>query len=79
MNAGNLVTAKEDVNFEHFKGRYIIGTPEFAYNELKRYEEELGVTEFISWMHLPGLEAGAAARSLELFAREVMPAFGVEA
>lgn len=78
-DAGNLVTDKHDVDFDHFKGRYIIGDPEFAYNELKRYQEELGVTEFICWMHLPGLEAGAANASMELFAREVMPAFGVEA
>ncbi len=78
-DAGNLVTDKHDVDFANFKGRYIIGTPEFAYNELKRYQDELGVTEFVNWMHLPGLEAGAAMKSVELFAREVMPAFGVEA
>ena len=73
---GNVVTDKADVDFEHFKNRYIIGTPEFAYEELKRYRDELGVTELISWMHLPGLEAGAAMKSVELFAQEVMPAFG---
>jgi alkanesulfonate monooxygenase SsuD/methylene tetrahydromethanopterin reductase-like flavin-dependent oxidoreductase (luciferase family) len=72
---GQVVAAKDDVDFEHFKKRYIIGDPEFAFAELERYERELGATEIISWMHLPGIGREDTQRSVELFAREVMPAF----
>jgi alkanesulfonate monooxygenase SsuD/methylene tetrahydromethanopterin reductase-like flavin-dependent oxidoreductase (luciferase family) len=63
------------VDFEHFKSRYIIGDPEYVRGEVERYERELGTTELISWMHLPGLPGDVVMSSVELFAREVMPAF----
>lgn len=72
---GTVVTAKEQVSFEHFRGRYVIGTPDDAIAELRRYRDELGATEIISWMHLPGIPGDQVMRSVELFAREVMPAF----
>jgi probable F420-dependent oxidoreductase len=72
---GDKVTSKEQVDFEHFKARYIIGDPEFAYDQLVRYKTELGATELISWMHLPGIRRKDTMRSVELFAREVIPAF----
>jgi alkanesulfonate monooxygenase SsuD/methylene tetrahydromethanopterin reductase-like flavin-dependent oxidoreductase (luciferase family) len=72
---GRRVTAKEMVDFENFKGRYIIGTPDFAYEQLEKYERELGATEVICWMHLPGLAGDVVMRSVELFAKEVIPAF----
>lgn len=72
---GSLVTDKASVAFEHFKRRYIIGTPDFACRELERYRDELGATEISCWMHLPGIRGEDAMRSVRLFAREVMPAF----
>ena len=72
---GRVVTVKDDVDFEHFKARYIIGDPDFAYREIKKYETELGATEIICWMHLPGIPARDTMRSVEIFAREVMAAF----
>lgn len=74
-DSGELVTAKEMVDFENFKSRYIIGSPDFVRSEIERYERELGITEIISWMHLPGLPGDVAMRSVQLFAQEVMPAF----
>ncbi len=74
-DSGEAVTAKEMVNFEHFKSRYIIGDPDYACREIERYRKELQTTELISWMHLPGLPGDVALRSVELFARAVMPAF----
>jgi alkanesulfonate monooxygenase SsuD/methylene tetrahydromethanopterin reductase-like flavin-dependent oxidoreductase (luciferase family) len=76
---GNVVTEHDHVDFQNFKSRYIIGTPEFAASELIRYETELGATEIICWMHIPGIRGEDAMRSVELFAREVMPAFSREA
>jgi hypothetical protein len=69
----------DEVEFQNFKGRYIIGDPEFAYNELERYESELGATELVCWMHIPGIRGEDAMRSVELFAKEVIPAFGKKA
>ena len=72
---GTPVTEKAQVDFEHFKERYIIGDPEFAFDELVRYEEELGATELICWHHLPGIRAEHTTRSVELFASEVITAW----
>jgi alkanesulfonate monooxygenase SsuD/methylene tetrahydromethanopterin reductase-like flavin-dependent oxidoreductase (luciferase family) len=72
---GAVVTAKDQVDFAHFKGRYLIGTPDDAIAEIEKYRRELGATEIICWMHLPGIDGDAVLRSVELFAREVMPAF----
>jgi alkanesulfonate monooxygenase SsuD/methylene tetrahydromethanopterin reductase-like flavin-dependent oxidoreductase (luciferase family) len=74
-DSGERVTVKEMVDFEHFKSRYIIGEPEYVRGEVERYERELGTTELICWMHLPGLPGDVVMRSVELFAREVIPAF----
>ena len=72
---GTLVESKTDVDFSKFKGRYIIGDPDYAIAELTRYRDALGITEMIGWTHLPGIAGEDAMRSVELFAREVMPAF----
>jgi alkanesulfonate monooxygenase SsuD/methylene tetrahydromethanopterin reductase-like flavin-dependent oxidoreductase (luciferase family) len=73
---GNVVDAQEQVDYDHFKARYVIGDPDFAIGEITKLRDELGATDMICWMHLPGIAGDAAMRSVELFAREVMPAFG---
>ncbi|MEZ5101274.1 MAG: LLM class flavin-dependent oxidoreductase [Thermoleophilia bacterium] len=72
---GTLITDEAAVSFETFKGRYVIGTPDFAISEIERYRDELGATEIVCWMHLPGIPGDDVMTSVELFAREVMPAF----
>ena len=74
-DAGNVVRVEEHVDFDHFKDRYIIGDPEFTHDELVRCKRELGITEIVCWLHLPGLPGNIATRSVKLFADEVMPAF----
>jgi len=74
-DSGELITDKRQVDFESLKNRFVIGDPEFAARQIERYRDELGTTELICWMHVPGVSGEDAARSLELFAREVMPAF----
>jgi alkanesulfonate monooxygenase SsuD/methylene tetrahydromethanopterin reductase-like flavin-dependent oxidoreductase (luciferase family) len=73
-DAGRVVDAQEQVDFEHFKARYVIGDPDFAIAEVARLRDELGATDVLCWMHLPGIAAADAMRSVELFAREVLPA-----
>jgi alkanesulfonate monooxygenase SsuD/methylene tetrahydromethanopterin reductase-like flavin-dependent oxidoreductase (luciferase family) len=74
-DSGELITDKQQVDFDSLKSRFVIGDPEFAVREIERYRQELGATELICWMHIPGVAAEDSMRSVELFAREVMPAF----
>lgn len=72
---GTPITDKNQVGFETFKNRYIIGDPEFAIEQLSLYRDAVDPSEVICWMHLPGISGAAAMSSVELFAREVMPHF----
>ena len=72
---GSTITDQQQVSFDTFKARYIVGTPEFAINEISKYRDELGCTEMVCWMHMPGIRGRDVMSSVELFAREVMPRF----
>jgi alkanesulfonate monooxygenase SsuD/methylene tetrahydromethanopterin reductase-like flavin-dependent oxidoreductase (luciferase family) len=74
-DSGELITDKRQVDFESLRNRFVIGDPDYAVSQIERYRDELGTTELICWMHVPGVSGDDAMRSLELFAREVMPAF----
>jgi alkanesulfonate monooxygenase SsuD/methylene tetrahydromethanopterin reductase-like flavin-dependent oxidoreductase (luciferase family) len=54
------------------------GSPERVTEQLKRYMHELGCNNFIVQMRSGGLEHHKVVRSMELFAREVMPALREE-
>jgi alkanesulfonate monooxygenase SsuD/methylene tetrahydromethanopterin reductase-like flavin-dependent oxidoreductase (luciferase family) len=53
----------------------MIGTPDQVARKLERFGNEFRCTHFIMATQLPGLDPAKGARSLELFAKEVMPAF----
>ena len=72
---GSVITDKDQVGFDNFKNRYIIGDPEFAIEQLEIYRDAVQPTEVVCWTHLPGISGADAMRSVELFAREVMPHF----
>ena len=72
---GQVVEQSDTVAFEGFKQRYIIGDPEFAIVEIKKYQAELNPSEMICWMHMPGIKGVDVAQSMELFAKHVMPEF----
>ncbi len=72
---GSVITDSTQVSFDTFKDRYIIGDPDFAIEQLKRYQAEVNPSELICWMHMPGIRGETAMRSVELFAKEVMPHF----
>ena len=78
-DSGELITDKRQVDFESLKNRFIIGDPDYAIRQIERYRDELAATELICWMHVPGVSGEDALRSVELFAREVMPAFSSRA
>lgn len=72
---GSAITDSEQVGFENFKERYIIGDPDFAIAKIREYEAAVNPSEMICWMHMPGIRGEDAMRSVELFATEVMPHF----
>jgi len=55
--------------------RLLIGSPDDVIAALRDLEERIGATDVLCRMHHPGLPDDAARRSMELLAREVMPAF----
>jgi alkanesulfonate monooxygenase SsuD/methylene tetrahydromethanopterin reductase-like flavin-dependent oxidoreductase (luciferase family) len=72
---GRVITDRQQATYEALKGRYAIGEPDSVYESLKSCVTELGATEIICWMHMPGIAGEDAMRSVELFAKEVMPRF----
>jgi alkanesulfonate monooxygenase SsuD/methylene tetrahydromethanopterin reductase-like flavin-dependent oxidoreductase (luciferase family) len=74
-DAGEPIANAGDVGFQNFKARYIIGSPELAIRRIEEYRRELNPSELICWMHMPGIRGADALRSVELFAKEVFPAF----
>ena len=63
----------KDLSF--FQAPLIVGTPDDAIQEIERYSAETRVTHLVMWMQLAGLPAAKARRSMELFAKHVIPHF----
>ncbi len=63
-----------EVPFEDLaRDRFLIGTPDDVVSEIRRYEEELGVTHMILRVQWPGLEQDKVMKQLELMAEHVIP------
>ncbi|MBI4694325.1 MAG: LLM class flavin-dependent oxidoreductase [Gammaproteobacteria bacterium] len=58
-----------------FQAPLIVGTPDDAIAEIERYTAETRCTHLVMWMQMAGMPAAKARKSMELFAREVMPHF----
>jgi len=54
-------------------GRFILGSPEDCYEELKPYWEELGISHFIFRTHWAGMPVSTALHSMRLFSDELLP------
>jgi alkanesulfonate monooxygenase SsuD/methylene tetrahydromethanopterin reductase-like flavin-dependent oxidoreductase (luciferase family) len=55
--------------------RFLIGTPEQIVRGLQPYVAQYGMTHLICRLFTPGMPHARIMRQLDLFAREVMPAF----
>jgi len=74
---GKQLTGLDDPLFEHLaEERFIIGTPNECINEIKRYKEELGINYIASRMVFPQASHKTISKCIELFGKEVIPAFG---
>jgi alkanesulfonate monooxygenase SsuD/methylene tetrahydromethanopterin reductase-like flavin-dependent oxidoreductase (luciferase family) len=57
------------------RDRFIIGGPEECIAQIKRFVDVYGMTHLICRLFFPGLPHAHIMQTLELLAREVMPAF----
>lgn len=64
-----------DIRHSGFGRAVMIGTPDLVAAKLERFRREYTCTHFIMSTQLPGMDPAKATRSLELFAKEVLPAF----
>jgi probable F420-dependent oxidoreductase len=53
--------------------RIILGDPASCLRQIRRFRDELGLTDFVCRMSVAGIPRDAAAASLDLFTREVLP------
>jgi hypothetical protein len=58
---------------ELIEGRFIIGSPEDCYNQLKPYWEEFGVNHIIVRTHWAGMPLSTALASIRLVSDELLP------
>jgi alkanesulfonate monooxygenase SsuD/methylene tetrahydromethanopterin reductase-like flavin-dependent oxidoreductase (luciferase family) len=72
---GTVVTDFSQVDFSIIKDRFIIGDPDYAVEMLQRYRDAFDPTELNCFMHMAGISGADAMKSVELFAKEVMPHF----
>ena len=66
---------RHDKRVSFFQAPLIVGTPDDAIAEIKRYRESSRVTHLVMWMHMAGMPAEKIKNSMSLFAKEVMPHF----
>jgi alkanesulfonate monooxygenase SsuD/methylene tetrahydromethanopterin reductase-like flavin-dependent oxidoreductase (luciferase family) len=59
---------------ELIEGRFILGSPEECYDQLKPYWEELGVNHIIIRTHWAGMPLSTALASMRLISDELLPA-----
>jgi alkanesulfonate monooxygenase SsuD/methylene tetrahydromethanopterin reductase-like flavin-dependent oxidoreductase (luciferase family) len=70
------VPAQTEPDMDDLLERYlIIGTPDTCIRQIKRLKEVVGITHFNCSFWLGDMEQARVLRSMELFSREVMPAF----
>ena len=62
---------RHSVLAEHF----MIGTPAQVSAKIEKFLGEFRCTDFIMNTQFPGIDPAKGTRSMELFAREVMPKF----
>ncbi|MBI2962294.1 MAG: LLM class flavin-dependent oxidoreductase [Deltaproteobacteria bacterium] len=65
----------QDIRSSGFGRAVMIGTPDQVAEKLERFRRDYLCTHFIMSTQLPGMDPRKATRSLELFAREVLPGF----
>ena len=59
----------------HFLGKpFVVGTPDEVCRAIEE-DRARGITHFLAWMQIGGMDARKTRSSMKLFAKEVMPHF----
>ena len=69
------VTKPADMRQSILAEHFMVGTPDQVAAKLEKFLSEFSCTDFIMATQYPGLDPAKGTRALELFAKEVMPAF----
>ncbi len=69
------ITRAEDIRHSPLAEHLMIGTPEQVARKMEKFCQQFQCTDFIMDSQFPGLDPRKATRSMELFAKDVMPAF----
>ena len=70
------VPAKTEPAIDELLDRFlVVGTPDTCIRQIKRVQEQVGITHFNCSFWFGDMEQARVLRSMELFSREVMPAF----
>src|SRR5687767_7169978 len=70
------VPGPKEPDVDDLLDRYlVIGTPDTVIRQIKRIEEAVGISHFNCSFWFGELQQARVLRSMETFAREVMPAF----
>jgi alkanesulfonate monooxygenase SsuD/methylene tetrahydromethanopterin reductase-like flavin-dependent oxidoreductase (luciferase family) len=56
------------------KGRFVLGSPEECYEQLKPYWEEIGVNHLIIRTHWAGMPLSTSLASIRMISNELLPA-----
>ena len=65
----------EERSLDHLKNRFLIGSPDTVVKRIQEQQEVLGHSHLVVRMQFPGTDPEKVARSLRLFADEVIPEF----
>ena len=69
------ITRAEDIRHSPLAEELMIGTPEQVARKMEKFKAKYTCTDFIMDCQFPGLDPKKGTKSLELFAKHVMPAF----
>jgi alkanesulfonate monooxygenase SsuD/methylene tetrahydromethanopterin reductase-like flavin-dependent oxidoreductase (luciferase family) len=78
VEAGRAVAvpAPQEPDVDDLLDRFlVIGTPDTVVRQIRRIEEAVGITHFNCSFWFGDLEQARVLRSMQMFARDVMPAF----
>ena len=60
------------------RDRFLLGSAEDVVQEIRRYEDQLGVNQLIFRMQWPGMEHGKLMREIEIMGKDVIPKFNTD-
>jgi alkanesulfonate monooxygenase SsuD/methylene tetrahydromethanopterin reductase-like flavin-dependent oxidoreductase (luciferase family) len=67
------ITEAKDIRHSPVAQRWMIGTPEQVGPKVEALLKNSPITHFVMGMQIPGVDPRKGTRSMELFAKEIMP------